>query len=67
MTKELDKLVLEKGDIVTFENSNMLIIKYETYMADIIQRVCCSWGKIVRIERPHYETIYEASKEILTK
>ena len=61
---ELENIKLKKGDIVTIKYNHGMIDKLEikssisaTYIEDII----------LRIERPKYETIYEAPEEILDK
>ena len=65
---ELKDIVLKKGDIVYFDNSNKSIID-DINNGENVEFVYSGYlgGKIIKIERPHYETIYEAPKEILNK
>lgn len=64
--QKLEDIVLEKGDIVYFKNKYKTIV--DIYDNKNVKEVYGDYlSKIVKIERPHYETIYEAPKEILTQ
>ena len=66
---ELENIVLKKGDMVYFEN-DMTIIEFDWENNLTIEE----WNKlrrsneqIIKIERPRFETIYKAPKQILDK
>ena len=63
--KELKEIELKVGDVVYFENGG----RSKTYINHKVKDEFKEWAipHIVRIERPHYETIYEAPKPILDK
>lgn len=59
---ELKDIVLKKNDIVYYDDDYLVVEGLEGKTADEVE------GFVSKIERPvKYETIYEASKEILDK
>lgn len=64
---ELKDIVLKKGDIVYFEDRDMVKVS-NWFIGQSIKNVeqLCDC-KITRIQRQKYETIYKAPKEILDK
>ena len=62
MCKDLKNIILKKGDIVYFDDNSQTRILLDCQVDDIEK------PNIIKIERPiKYETIYEKSKQILTK
>ena len=72
--KELKDIVLKKGDIVYLDDETTLVIsdgfigESIKYFEDFDCKIRMFPRKITKIERPvKYETIYEATKQILDK
>ena len=65
---DLKDIILKKGDVVYFDNSDKTIIDdiHDGSNAEFVYSGYLG-GKIIKIERPRFETIYKASKEILDK